>query len=253
MRLSKRRKVQSSFGGGSIAPLQPPSKMRLVVQHRDFTYEELQAQTGRLDMLKHESEDEEEEEEVGQEHVDAQESESEEQKGHSPLLDSPSPGGETVPLFVLTSIFSEEIIFPPVVASRAKRGSQLHSDSEGGHSSLEDDEEAGQRSNLQGHSDTKHSSTKRSTTAAVFSDDDDEEEEGEDKEEDEEEGEAIHRTRHSVSSDLSNDSPSRRQSPVSSHFSSKRSTRKRSFSEGKVRLCHFKFHSIMWNRWLSLV
>ncbi|KAL5970604.1 hypothetical protein TSMEX_001663 [Taenia solium] len=235
VRLSKRRKAQSSFGGGSMAPPQPPSKMRLVVQHRDFTYEELQAQTARLDMLKHESEDEEEEEEeeIEQEHADAQESESEEQKGHSSLLESPSPCGETVHLFAFNSMFCEEIIFPSVTASRAKGGSQLHSDSEGGHSSLEDDEDAGQRSNLQGHSDTKRSSTKRSTTAAVFSDDDEEEEEGADREEDEEEGEETHRTRHSVSSDLSNDSSSRRQSPVSSRFSSKRPTRKRSFSEAE--------------------
>lgn len=54
--------------------MQPPSqsKMRLVVQHRDFTYEELQAQTTREDMLKHDSEDEEEEgeEEEGSDHED---------------------------------------------------------------------------------------------------------------------------------------------------------------------------------------
>ncbi|EUB64024.1 RNA polymerase II-associated factor 1 -like protein [Echinococcus granulosus] len=207
VRLSKRRKVQSSFGGGPMAPPQPPSKMRLVVQHRDFTYEELQAQTARLDMLKHESEDEEEEEEAEQEHPEAQESEGEAQKNHSPLLESPSP------------------------ASGAKRGPQLHSDSEGEHSSLEGDEEAEQKATLQSHLGTRRSSTKRSTTAAVFSDDDDEEEEeGADKEE-EEEGKEIHDTRHSVSSDLSNDSPPRTQSPIPSRFSSKRPTRKRSFTE----------------------
>ncbi|VDM30887.1 unnamed protein product [Hydatigera taeniaeformis] len=209
VRLSKRRKMQSNFGSGPMAPSQPPSRMRLVVQHRDFTYEELQAQTARLDMLKHESEDEEEEE-AEQEHAETQQSDGEEPKDNSPLLESPSSG-----------------------ASQAKRGSRVHSDSDGGHSTLEEDEESGHRCVPQSHSDPKRSSTKRSTTAAVFSDDDDEEEEEGAEKEDEEEGGEIPHTRHSVSSDLSNDSPSRRQSPLTSHFSSKRSTRKRSFSEAE--------------------
>ena len=79
----------------------PPSKMHLMVRHRDFTYEELQAQSARLDLLKHESEDEDEEVEgegEGDHDKDGevQESDDENEKANnSPLLDSP-PNGESL-------------------------------------------------------------------------------------------------------------------------------------------------------------
>lgn len=69
VRLSKRRKLNSSQPGVSSSALQMP-KTRLVVHHRDFTDDELKAQTDRLYMLEHEVEgddddDEAEEEEEG--------------------------------------------------------------------------------------------------------------------------------------------------------------------------------------------
>ncbi len=63
VRLSKRRKTTQGGYGTGMPPQQQTSGMRLVVTHRDFTDEEFQAQAARIEMLKHESEDEAEEEE----------------------------------------------------------------------------------------------------------------------------------------------------------------------------------------------
>lgn len=123
VRLSKRRKMQPGLPGG--APTMPvqPSKMRLVVQHRDFTYEELQAQTARLDMLKHESEDEEEEEEADdQEETEDQQQESASKKirgsssGESDSDGSSSPAASPKGLPFITSM-------PSYVCVRSRRRS----------------------------------------------------------------------------------------------------------------------------------
>ncbi|VDO07208.1 unnamed protein product [Rodentolepis nana] len=58
VRLSKRRKLQSTFSGP-----QPAGKVRLVVKHREANYYESQAQMERLEMLKQESELDEPEDE----------------------------------------------------------------------------------------------------------------------------------------------------------------------------------------------
>ncbi|KAG5443697.1 RNA polymerase-associated factor [Clonorchis sinensis] len=67
VRLSKRRKLTQSgsfmTGGGGGGGALPAPKTRLIVHHRDFTDEELKAQTDRLYMLEHDVEDEEEEDE----------------------------------------------------------------------------------------------------------------------------------------------------------------------------------------------
>ncbi|KAH8866941.1 RNA polymerase II-associated factor 1 isoform 1 [Schistosoma japonicum] len=60
VRLSKRRKLNQS--GTNVGVLQAP-KTRLIVHHRDFTDEELKAQTDRLYMLEHDVEGDEDEEE----------------------------------------------------------------------------------------------------------------------------------------------------------------------------------------------
>lgn len=64
VRLSKRRKLNQSgqfAAGGAVGGSGAP-KTRLIVHHRDFTDDELKAQTDRLYMLEHELEEEEEEE-----------------------------------------------------------------------------------------------------------------------------------------------------------------------------------------------
>ncbi|VDL99182.1 unnamed protein product [Schistocephalus solidus] len=65
VRLSKRRKLQQQLPGFGGERRQPHSqtKTRLIVQHRDFTDDELNAQAARLQMLEHDSETEGEEEE----------------------------------------------------------------------------------------------------------------------------------------------------------------------------------------------
>ncbi|VDD79318.1 unnamed protein product [Mesocestoides corti] len=197
VRLSKRRKLQSSFGGTSTAALQPPSKMRLIVQHRDFTYEELQAQTARLDMLKHESEDEEEEEQAqNQEEGD----EEEEEKERSPENESTANSSTSSP-----------------AATQLKAASQPQSESDEARSSQEEDEEhQGSRYG----SASKRPATKRPTASSVFSDDDDDDDE---EEEGEEGNENEHDDRRSVSSGLSNDSePPTRPSPHSTRYASKK-------------------------------
>ncbi|CAH8664402.1 unnamed protein product [Dicrocoelium dendriticum] len=76
VRLSKRRKLAhsgtfSTAGGAPSAPM-----TRLIVHHRDFTDEELKAQTDRLYMLEHDVEEEEEEDEdeqSGEENAEAHE------------------------------------------------------------------------------------------------------------------------------------------------------------------------------------
>ncbi|CAH8633924.1 unnamed protein product [Schistosoma mattheei] len=60
VRLSKRRKLNQS--GTNVGALQAP-KTRLIVHHRDFTDEELKAQTDRLYMLEHDVEGDEEDDE----------------------------------------------------------------------------------------------------------------------------------------------------------------------------------------------
>lgn len=60
VRLSKRRKLNQS--GTNVGALQAP-KTRLIVHHRDFTDEELKAQTDRLYMLEHDVEGDEDDEE----------------------------------------------------------------------------------------------------------------------------------------------------------------------------------------------
>ncbi|CAH8641818.1 unnamed protein product [Heterobilharzia americana] len=72
VRLSKRRKLNQS--GTNVGTLQNP-KTRLVVHHRDFTDEELKAQTDRLYMLEHDIEGDEEDDE---ENPDADENADEE-------------------------------------------------------------------------------------------------------------------------------------------------------------------------------
>ncbi|TGZ64201.1 hypothetical protein CRM22_006484 [Opisthorchis felineus] len=72
VRLSKRRKLTQSGsfmtggGGGAL----PAPKTRLIVHHRDFTDEELKAQTDRLYMLEHDIEEEDEEEDEDEEEED---------------------------------------------------------------------------------------------------------------------------------------------------------------------------------------
>lgn len=61
VRLSKRRKVRSVFGRPQPVRVDT-GKVRLMVKHREFNYDESQAQLARLEMLKHESELEEVEE-----------------------------------------------------------------------------------------------------------------------------------------------------------------------------------------------
>ncbi|CAH8568792.1 unnamed protein product [Schistosoma turkestanicum] len=68
VRLSKRRKLNQS--GTNLGALQAP-KTRLIVHHRDFTDEELKAQTDRLYMLEHDIEGDEEEEEGDEEEENA--------------------------------------------------------------------------------------------------------------------------------------------------------------------------------------
>nr|VZI05913.1 unnamed protein product [Spirometra erinaceieuropaei] len=73
VRLSKRRKLQQQLPGFGGERMQPHSqtKTRLIVQHRDFTDDELNAQAARLQMLEHDSETEGEEEEEEEEEGDA--------------------------------------------------------------------------------------------------------------------------------------------------------------------------------------
>ncbi|KAF8567900.1 hypothetical protein P879_04592 [Paragonimus westermani] len=74
VRLSKRRKLTQSgsfvTGGGGGVPSAP--KTRLIVHHRDFTDDELKAQTDRLYMLEHdiEGDDEDEDADEGEEEGD---------------------------------------------------------------------------------------------------------------------------------------------------------------------------------------
>lgn len=102
VRLSKRRKLNpsGSFVTGGGAGGLPAPKTRLIVHHRDFTDDELKAQTDRLYMLEHDiegDEDDEEDGEGGEECAGGEDPQNEEDADEHPEdAESPSPKGSFI-------------------------------------------------------------------------------------------------------------------------------------------------------------
>nr|CDS30286.1 RNA polymerase II associated factor 1 [Hymenolepis microstoma] len=132
VRLSKRRKLQSSFNGP-----QPAGKVRLVVKHREANYYESQAQMERLEMLKHESELDEPEDEGGAGSGEGKSEKSDQEheagSGDEDMHESSSAGN------------SRESSPAPSTSRRhssGRRQSESEQDVGHGHSSLSEDEES---------------------------------------------------------------------------------------------------------------
>ncbi|KAM7542287.1 hypothetical protein Aperf_G00000016948 [Anoplocephala perfoliata] len=198
VRLSKRRKVRSAFGRPQPVRVDT-GKVRLMVKHREFNFEESQAQLARLEMLKHESELEEVEEsgaaasgsEGNQEADDDEEMQSDNSSMNSPAS-SPVAG----------------------TSSRRSSGHRSEGDDGGGRSSLEenDDEDSEKAA-----SQSRGQSSMHKPVANVFSSSD------EDDADNQESPVPVqhHPRQESESSDLSDSSPKH------ARYSSNRISRKR--------------------------
>ncbi|KAM3186622.1 hypothetical protein ACTXT7_003923 [Hymenolepis weldensis] len=222
VRLSKRRKIQSTLGGP-----QPAGKVRLVVKHREANYYESQAQMERLEMLKHESELEEpeKEEEAGSGKAGSEKSNQEREAGSDDeevQRDSSSPNSHES---------------SPAAGTSRRSSSRRQSDSEQdvghGRSSLSEDEESERSSQTRRQSATASTSAKRQPMANVFSsspDDDDDMDDRHHHQTDRRNSAAVsasaqrqaQRRQSPESSDLSNDS-----SPELNRYASGRNSRKR--------------------------